>query len=177
MPLQQLCRTGWLEVNFNLPCHIPPSFDMPKPIFVLIHGAWHTPACYNPIRSFLSAHGYTSICPSLPSAAFAPPPNPLEEDIKTIRSVVLDLVAENDVVVVMHSYGGIPGGSALEGLDKESCKGRKIEGGVIRLVYVMAWMVDEGYVHSAGSRRRDDASGAIVVDREVCPSSAILSGR
>lgn len=149
---------------------------MPKPIFVLLHGAWHTPACYNPIKSFLSTHGYTSICPSLPSVAFAPPPNPLEEDIKIIRSTVLDLVAENDVVVVMRSYSGIPGGSALEGLDKESCKGRRIKGGVIRLVYVMAWMVDEGYVYSAG-RKTDNTSGAIVVDGEVCNSSAILSGR
>lgn len=146
---------------------------MPKPVFVLIHGAWHTPACYDRTKSLLSPHGYTSICPSLPSVSFTPPPNAFQEDIKTIRSTVLDLVADNDVVVVMHSYSGIPGGSALDGLDKESCEGRGLKGGVMRLVYVAAWMVDEGYVHSFGGRK-DNTSGPIKVDEEVCTASAAL---
>ena len=152
-----------------------------KPVFVLLHGAWHTPACYAPLTSLLSIHGYTSICPALPSVGLTPSPaEALKADIAVVRVAVQELLNDGrDVVVVMHSYSGIPGGSALEGLDKDSRAGRGLRGGVIRLVYVMAWMVGEGYVHSR--RRKDDSAGPVVVDEKVwllmlCPYSSSWAG-
>ena len=75
------------------------------------------------------------------------------EDVKTIRSAVEELVQEKDVIVVMHSYSGIPGGQALEGLDKQSCEEKGMKGGVVRLVYMMAFIVPEGFQHSPKGTR------------------------
>jgi len=62
----------------------------------------------------LDAHGYTSIYPALPSANTSPPTVTLYDDAKLIRSEVGNLVEEGkDVVVVMHSYGGIVGSEAI----------------------------------------------------------------
>ncbi len=144
---------------------------MRKPTFVLLHGAWHNPTCYTAVQSHLFAHGYTATCPLFPSVGYNHPPsnkNALEADIETVRSTVEDLVDDGkDVIVVMHSYSGIPGGAALEGLDKKSCEERGIRGGVVRLVYLMAWMVAEGYMHTAEGGKRDDSDGAVEVDEKV----------
>jgi len=58
-----------------------------------------------------------------------------------VRKVVGGLVDEEiDVVVLMHSYGGIPGSAALKGLGEKEGK----EGGVVRLVYVASLALREG---------------------------------
>ena len=126
---------------------------MSKPAFVCIHGAWHSASCYDGIKSILNTYGYDCFCPSLPSVGGNPPTNDFTEDVKTIRSAVEELVQEKDVIVVMHSYSGIPGGQALEGLDKQSCEEKGMKGGVVRLVYMMAFIVPEGFQHSPKGTR------------------------
>ena len=67
-----------------------------------------------------------------------------------------ELVAkEQDVIVVMHSYSGIPGSQALEGLDKKSCEAKGLKGGVVRLVYIMSFIVPEGFQHSPRGTREN----------------------
>ena len=51
--------------------------------------------------------------------------------------------------MVIHSYSGIPGGQALEGLDKKSRSERGLQGSVIRLIYVLSFIVPEGFQQSA----------------------------
>lgn len=48
-------------------------------------------------------------------------------------------------MVVMSSYAGLPGGTALEGLYKQSCSSNGLKGGVIRLVFISAFLVPEGF--------------------------------
>ena len=73
-----------------------------------------------------------------------------------IRSTVTELVNENEeVIVVMHSYSGIPGGQALEGLDRKSRSERGLAGGVTRLIYIMSFIVPEGFQHSARGTREN----------------------
>ncbi|KAF4629299.1 hypothetical protein G7Y89_g8851 [Cudoniella acicularis] len=94
---------------------------MSKPTFVCIHGAWHSPACWDKVKAILETHGYECICPALPSTDSVPPKHDFTEDVEMIRSTVEKLAeAGNDVILVTHSYGGVPGGQALEDLDKES---------------------------------------------------------
>jgi microsomal dipeptidase-like Zn-dependent dipeptidase len=47
-------------------------------------------------------------------------------------------------VVVAHSYGGIPATEALRNLSKSEISKKGGAGGVIRLVYIAAFMVGEG---------------------------------
>ncbi|KAJ8133347.1 hypothetical protein O1611_g284 [Lasiodiplodia mahajangana] len=106
---------------------------MPDPVFVLLHGAWHSPQCW----SRLIAELENAVAPSLPSCGSTPPTPDWTEDVQVIRSTVSGLVVERDVVVVMHSFSGMTGGTALEGLDKEACSAKGLQGGVKGTVTVM----------------------------------------
>ncbi|KAK8062899.1 Prolyl aminopeptidase protein [Apiospora hydei] len=109
---------------------------MSKPFFVFLHGAWHTPKCFMPLTSALQEAGFENrvVCPALPSSNATPLPTDWNADVETIRTTVSKLVEEHDVVVVMHSFSGFAGG-------------------VIRLVYIAAFLVPEGFQHSpAGTR-------------------------
>jgi len=129
---------------------------MAKPAFVLLHGAWHSPRCWNRLLPLLEEAGSSVIAPQLPSSGSIIPPTPdWSKDVETIRETVSQLVEyqERHVVVVLHSFSGMTGGTALEGLDKQSRAARGLKGGVIRLVYIVAFLVPEGFQHSAPGTR------------------------
>lgn len=140
-----------------------------KPTFVCLHGAWHSPSCFDKIKHLLSTHGYACICPALPSTGAEPPIDDFTQDVETIRSTVAELVeAEKEVIVVLHSYSGIPGGQALEGLDRHARKESGYEGGVIRVIYIMSFIVPEGFQHSPRGTR-DNMVPVMKTDLEVSP--------
>lgn len=113
-----------------------------KPDLVLIPGAWHTGACYDVIIPSLRDAGYHATALTLPSVGAEPPLENFDEDVKVIHDAVHRLAdAGKDVVVVLHSYGGVPGSEAMKGLSREERKMDKLEGGVVGLVYLCAWWV------------------------------------
>ncbi|KAI0020474.1 alpha/beta-hydrolase [Xylariomycetidae sp. FL0641] len=128
---------------------------MSKPVFVLLHGAWHSPRCWDGLIKCLclSDAGYSAIAPALPSTCSSPPAPDWEGDIAIIRETISGLVREHDVVVVPHSFSGMIAGTSLEGLDKEACKAKGMKGGVIRLIYIHAFLVPEGFQHSPRGTR------------------------
>jgi pimeloyl-ACP methyl ester carboxylesterase len=133
---------------------------MSEPIFVLLHGAWHTPRCWSQIVLKLEKAGYESIAPALPSSGSVPPTSDWTADVDIIRRTVSDLVEKGrDVIVVMHSFSGMTGGTALAGLEKESRVSKQLEGGVVRLIYVVAFLVPEGFQHSPVGTRDNMVSG------------------
>lgn len=165
-----------LSPAFNLPFLIsnfsPPIMSFTsKPTFVLLHGAWHSPSCWSKATALLSTHGYASITPALPSTGASPPLPDFTADVETIRSAITELVEEGkDVIVVTHSYSGIPGGQALEGLDKKTVAEKGDKGGVVRMVYIMSFIVPEGFQHSPHGTR-DNMVPAMKTDFEVYPHS------
>ncbi|KAK0744968.1 Alpha/beta hydrolase fold-1 [Apiosordaria backusii] len=126
---------------------------MAKPVFVLLHGAWHSPSCWGRVIAELEKAGYEAVAPALPSSGSTPPTPDWSKDVELIRQTVSALVKENDVVVVTHSFSGMTGGTALEGLDKETCISQGLRGGVVRLVYMTAFIVPEGFQHSPEGTR------------------------
>jgi hypothetical protein len=78
------------------------------------------------------------------------PPTPdWAANVENIRGTASDLVEKGrDAVVVMHSVSGMTGGTALDGLDKDSRVSKQLKGGVVRLIYVVAFLVPEGFQHS-----------------------------
>lgn len=119
---------------------------MSKPIFLCIPGASHSPRVYEPLKAALLCYGYTVVPLGLPSVGGKPPTYDFTEDVAAIRNMATHLVESgNDVIVVMHSYGGLPGGEALQGLGKREREQRGLRGGVIRLVFIMSWMAREGF--------------------------------
>ena len=131
---------------------------MSKPIFVCVPGVSHPPIIYDPLKASLSLHGYTAIPVQLPSIGANPPVYDFTEDVIAVRNVVSRLVdAGTDIVLVMHGWNGVVGGEAMQGLGKVERARRGLRGGVIRLVYIMAWIVKEGFQGAP----RGDVSGML----------------
>lgn len=49
-----------------------------------------------------------------------------------------------EIVLVMHSYGGMPGGAAAYGLSKQERSAVGLRGGIIGLVYIAALIARQG---------------------------------
>ena len=113
---------------------------------VLVHGAWHTPPVYQTFIDALRARGFTVHCPRLPSCNGASPPTAsLPEDIACVRDIVNDLVSAGQrVLMLMHSYGGAVGTDAIEDFTIDSRAAAGLPGGVIHLVYLCAYMLQQG---------------------------------
>jgi hypothetical protein len=87
---------------------------MTKPTIVLLPGAWHSPAHYNKLRKELEKHGYESEAVALATVDPKDPPNTdADSDVKVISAAINKVLdAGKDVVLVTHSYSGLPGQSA-----------------------------------------------------------------
>lgn len=110
---------------------------MSKPVFVIVPGAWHHPDAFGPVMKQLDAAGYNSVGVTLPSVGTEPPIKGFEPDVEAVRNAIHQVLdSGDDVVLVMHSYGGIPGSEATKGV---SGKGK-----IRRLVYCCSFVLPEG---------------------------------
>lgn len=111
---------------------------------VLVPGAWHTAKCYDILVPHLQSAGYETAALTLPSVGANPPVQSIDPDVEHIRNNIQPFLDQGkDVVLVMHSYGGIPGSSAMKGFSKADRQAQGQPGGVCALVYLCAWMIDE----------------------------------
>ena len=120
---------------------------MTKPTIVAVHGAWHGPECWRPLAKVLQSHGYNVRAVALPSVVDegSQPPEDPRDDIAAVREAILAVLEEgSDVLVVPHSYGGIPTTSAVKGLDKESRQADGKQTSVVGLAPISAFIAREG---------------------------------
>jgi pimeloyl-ACP methyl ester carboxylesterase len=133
--------------------------NMSKPHIVLVPGAWHAPFYMDTLVSKLQDLGYTIHARQMPSVGNPSPPTDLTQDIATLRSLVSDAIgsANNDVVVICHSWGGIVTGSGLVGLSKTERLAEGKSGGVVKTGYIAALIVPEGVsLMDAGGDRQPE---------------------
>lgn len=141
-----------------------------KPAIILIPGSFSQSFGYTPIGDGLRSAGYqvslldllTASGPLMDRGNAVPT---MEDDAAHIRAEIVKFIEEGkDVVLVTHSYGGIPGTESTKGLGKaEREKGEK--GGVTRLVYLTS-VVPKAGNSSADEHLSDEPSKTIEVD--VC---------
>ncbi|EME40511.1 hypothetical protein DOTSEDRAFT_157259 [Dothistroma septosporum NZE10] len=119
-----------------------------KPTLLLLHGAFTTPAAWDFLNPYLEKAGYPTERATYLSTN---PPDPLEatvsRDTQHVRSKFLCPLVEHegkDVVLVVHSYGGVVGAGAAYGFSKTDRVAQKLAGGVIGLIYVAGNIVPEG---------------------------------
>jgi pimeloyl-ACP methyl ester carboxylesterase len=115
----------------------------PSPTFIFVPGAWHGPAAFSSTIHLLAQRGYPSSAVALKSVDASPPLQNFDPDVEAVRSAVEAVVSKGgDVVLVMHSYGGIPGSEAmkyfLDGNEGED--GRARRGRVVRMVWICAFV-------------------------------------
>ena len=118
-----------------------------KPMVLVIPGAWHPPIAYAPILDALGISALDADVATLPSF------NPRDHftpactaDAKAVREKILSLLddATRDVLLLIHSYGGIPAGGAAHGLSKRARAREGKTTGVVGLIYMAAFVVPEG---------------------------------
>ena len=118
---------------------------MATPTIVIVPGACQPAPLYVPFTKALDTHSIPSFIVSLPSCGASPSLKDFSADVTLIRDTVDKILNEGkNVIVMMHSYGGIPGSAALKGLGKIERGRAGKETGVLRLLYVCSHMLREG---------------------------------
>lgn len=113
--------------------------------FLLVPGAWHPASSFDPIVKPLKTAGYDVRGIDLACYGAEPPLENFQPDVDVIKKAIEEAVNKGqDVVVFMHSYGGVVGAEACRGLGKKEREASGKKGGVVRLIYCCAFMIDEG---------------------------------
>lgn len=118
---------------------------MPTTI-IFLPGMWHQASTFDTVRTLIPKK-YETISETLPCVAADDYSKvDLADDIEFVRQKLLMPLIDhgNNVVVVMHSFGGLPGSAAVEGLRKDERQKQGQKGGVVGLIYMAALMVPEG---------------------------------
>lgn len=132
----------------------------------LIPGAWISLSFYQPFSAALASAGlpvhlvnYPSLHPSDPSAADC------ATDAAAIKENLRVLVENEgkDVVLLMHSYAGIPGAAAATGLAKSRRSQQGKSGGIVGLIFIGAFVVPEGL--SCAGLQGGDLPAWILLDK------------
>ncbi|CAJ2503855.1 Uu.00g112490.m01.CDS01 [Anthostomella pinea] len=118
-----------------------------KPAIIIVTGAWVPPSIYGSLGDPLRVAGYevyTTAHKTNTSEPFQPLPTPYD-DAEPLRELTTRLADEGkDIMFVMHSYGGLPGSIASQGLGKKQRQEQGKPGGVVRLFYITAWIAEQG---------------------------------
>ena len=114
-----------------------------NPHIVLIPGGWHPPDYYDDLVAQLKSHGHECHALHLPSIGKVRTAT-VEDDRQYIQETTRKLADQGrDIVIVMHSYGGIPGTESVKRLAKKDRQAEGKQGGVTGLVYLSAFMLPE----------------------------------
>ncbi|KAL9577247.1 MAG: hypothetical protein Q9212_006487, partial [Teloschistes hypoglaucus] len=109
--------------------HQPPL--SPKPTIILVPGGWQSPTIFSLILPALERFGYSVIPINLPSTTTVPAVSSFAPDVDAVRNAVTSCLAVGkDVVMIMHSYGGLVGCEALKEMDMEEVEKRQKEGAI-----------------------------------------------
>lgn len=115
-----------------------------RPVFVLVPGNFLPPAYYGDTAKRLESHGFETRLVTIPSTGSKHLLTSNEPDVLAIRQVLEELSnAERKIIIVAHSYGSIPTCEAAQGFGyQDRLKLGKLSG-VIRLIFVAAWLLQE----------------------------------
>lgn len=116
---------------------------MAKPTIVLVPGSFAVPELYNPIFDAVRERGRDIGGVHLPSVGLkaregrpGSPPT-MYDDAEHISKEIERLSDEGkDVIVIGHSYGGVPVSQSGKGLSKEERQKQGKPGGLVRLAYM-----------------------------------------
>ncbi|KAK9800007.1 putative Alpha/beta hydrolase fold-1 [Seiridium cardinale] len=119
------------------------SSDLPTIVFA--PGAWHQPSCFDIVRDDLTSRGYETEAIAYPSVGAEPPNKGLADDAAVVRAALERLADQGkQIVLVVHSYGGMVGGNAVENLGYKQRAQAGKKGGVVMFVYMAAFANPKG---------------------------------
>ncbi|KAF5011039.1 hypothetical protein FDECE_2846 [Fusarium decemcellulare] len=113
-----------------------------KPTIILVCGAWHRPSHYKQLAESLESRGFSVHQPENVTAgeASAIKGKTHLDDVAIIsRAMEAPLSAGKDIVLVCHSYGGIPGSAAVEGHQCHERQEKGLKGGIKHVVFITSF--------------------------------------
>lgn len=118
-----------------------------KPVIQIIPGSFSHASHYYVLTDKFKALGYETYVNTLPSTSRDEPEEPvtLAEDAAFFRGIIEKLADRgHEVVVLMHSYGGQVGSEAVKSVGKEERRKAGKQGGVVKLIYLTAAVLEVG---------------------------------
>lgn len=116
-----------------------------KPTVVFVPGAWHTPDGFHLVMSELQAAGYETKGVNLASVGASTPLQDFQPDVQAIQDVLKPLVDQGkDILLMLHSYGGIIGNEAIQGFAKADRRKEGKKGGVSHIYFCSAFALPAG---------------------------------
>ena len=118
-----------------------------KPTLVLIPGSFSPSSLYSEVSSRLEAKGFQIIVGDLPTTGRSPPAPAatMREDAGYFHDLVSGIADEGkDVVLLAHSYGGIVANQSAKGILKTDRTALGKRGGVVRIVFLAAFVPQVG---------------------------------
>lgn len=117
------------------------------PVLVLVHGAWHHPSHYKLLVEACRNEGFQDI---------VTPRNPTSgsieqvvgktylDDVQVIQEATAPFLdAGRELVLVAHSYGGVPAASSLQGNTVQERAEKGLKGGIRGLVSIAAFLLPQ----------------------------------
>ena len=128
------------------------------PTVVWIPGVCHVPAHFDGVSKILAARGIDSTAIALPTVGAEATTVPPGVDAKAVRSELEKLVngEGRELVVVGHSYGGNVLSQVVRGLERSKRAKEGKQGGIVRAVWMTAFVLKEGDSNLAILQREGD---------------------
>lgn len=121
--------------------------EIPRPSIIIVPGSWQRVTALQTFVDFLEKEGYPAEAIKLPSvgSTSAPPLPGLAEDIAAAQKGIIQSVEKaQEVILLCHSYGGLVGSNAAEGLDIHTRSKQGKAGGVKKIIFLSAFIIPSG---------------------------------
>lgn len=151
------------------------STDPPKPFILIVPGGMTPATVYDPVVEEVTKRGQDIRALTLPSVRLHSETGPVREpptmyeDAAFIAKEAEALAdAGRDVIIISHSYGGVPATESVRGLSKAARRKEGKPGGVVRLAYMTALIPELGDPANEVLTKRPRAEGpSVEMDMDV----------
>jgi len=123
-----------------------------KPFFLLVTGSFAPPRLYDNLVEAMKEKGYELKAIHLPTVGLGPgqgrdtpPPTMYDDAVHIAKEIEALADAGREVILIAHSYGGIPATESTKGLSVTERQKAGKKGGLVRLAYKTVLLTTPGH--------------------------------
>lgn len=119
---------------------LAPDEKSMKPTFLIVGGGWHPSSSYDQLKTQLEALGFACVVPPLLTVGPQSAGRTWAADAALISETAYPIFSQGgEVVLVGHSYGGIPACVATEGQGVAERAARGFKGGYRAMIFMASF--------------------------------------